>query len=177
MMSAMDLFTNMPQLFPLIRGGGAFLALIGLGIVIGSLRGPKWRVVWLLIGFYLGIGAMAAGGITKLIFDGLPYPAIWQWVVLGLAFAVEAVLVNVVLRRVKDRSSREFWLWILFIVGAHFLVLGPSHGPICALLALLCMGNALLGLRLKGIDLRVFWAIDGVLKLGADAAMVAVSYA
>ena len=177
MMSAMDLFTNMPQLFPLIRGGGAFLALIGLGIVIGSLGSAKWRVVWLIIGFWLGIAAMAVGGITKLIFAGLPYPAIWQWVVLGLAFAVEALLVNIVLRRVPDTASREFWLWILFIVGVHFLVLGPSHGPICALLALLCMGNALLGLRLKNIDLRVFWAIDGVLKLGAGVAMVAVSYA
>ena len=173
----MDLFTNMPELFPLMRGGGAFLAAIGLGIAIGSLRGPKWRLVWLTIGFYLGIGAMAAGGITKLIFDGLPYPAVWQWVVLGLAFAVEAVLVIIVLRRVKDRSSREFWLWILFIVGAHFLVLGPSHGPICALLALLCMGNALLGLRLKTVDLRVFWAVDGVLKLVAGLSMVALSYA
>jgi hypothetical protein len=173
----MDLFTNMPQLFPLMRGGGAFLALIGLGIVIGSLGSRKWRLVWLIIGAWLGIAAMAIGGITKLIFDGLPYPAIWQWVVLGLAFAVEALLVNIVLRTVPDVTSREFWLWILFIVGAHFLVLGASHGPICALLALLCMGNALLGLRLKTLDVRIFWALDGALKLGAGAAMVALSYA
>ena len=173
----MDLFTNMPQLFPLMRGGGAFLALIGLGIVIGSLGSRKWRLVWLIIGAWLGVAAMAVGGITKLIFDGLPYPAIWQWVVLGLAFAVEALLVNIVLRKVPDDTSREFWLWILFIVGAHFLVLGASHGPICALLALLCMGNALLGLRLKTLDVRIFWALDGALKLGAGAAMVALSYA
>ena len=173
----MDLFTNMPQLFPLMRGGGAFLALIGLGIVVGSLGSRKWRLVWLVIGAWLGIAAMAVGGITKVIFDGLPYPAVWQWVVLGLAFAVEALLVNIVLRRVKDTTSRQFWIWILFIVGAHFLVLGASHGPICAALALLCMGNALLGLRLTGIDVRFFWAIDGVLKLAAGVAMVAVSYA
>ena len=172
----MDLFTNMPQLFPLIRGGGAFLALIGLGIVVGSFGSQKWRTVWLIIGAGLGVLAMMVGGITKVIFADLGYPAWWQWVVLGLAFAVEALLVNIVLRRVPDTSSRQFWLWILFIVGAHFLVLGPSHGPICALLALLCMGNALLGLRLKNIDFRVFWAIDGVLKLGAGVAMVAVSF-
>ena len=172
----MELVANMPQLFPLIRGGGAFLALIGLGIVFGSFGSAKWRVVWLIIGFWLGIAAMAVGGATKLIFAGMPYPAWWQWVFLGLAFAVEALLVNIVLRRVKDTTSREFWLWILFIVGVHFLVLGPSHGPICALLALLCMGNALLGLRLKSVDFRVFWALDGVLKVGAGTAMVAVSY-
>lgn len=173
----MDLFTNMPQLFPLMRGGGAFLALIGLGIIVGSLGSRKWRLVWLVIGAGLGVVAMAVGGITKVIFAGLPYPAIWQWVVLGLAFAVEALLVNIVLRRHPDVTSRPFWMWILFIVGAHFLVLGPSHGPICALLAVLCMANALIGLRLSTVDLRVFWAIDGVLKLAAGVAMVTVSYA
>ncbi len=172
----MDLFTNMPEYFPLMRGGGAFLALIGLGIVVGAFGTIRWRFTWLLIGFWLGIAAMAIGGITKLIFAGLPYPAVWQIVVLGFAFVVEFALVGIVVRRVKDTTSREFWLWILFIVGVHFLVLGPSHGPICLLLALLCMANALIGLRLKTVDFRVFWAIDGVLKLVAGAAMLVLSY-
>jgi len=39
------------------------------------------------------------------------------------------------------------------------------------------MANALIGLRLPNVDLRVFWAIDGLLKVGAGAAMVALSYA
>lgn len=66
---------------------------------------------------------------------------------------------------------------MLFIVGAHFLILGPSHGPICVVLALVCMGNALIGLRAEKIDLRVFWGVDGLLKMLAGASMVAVSYA
>ena len=172
----MDLFTNMPELFPLMRGGGAFLAVIGLGIVIGAFGDRRFRLVLLIIGASLGVAVMAVGGATKVIFAGLPYPAIWQWVVLGLAFAVEMLLVNVVLRKVPDVTSRPFWMWILFIVGAHFLILGPSHGPICAALAVACMGNALIGLRLPKVDLRVFWAIDGLLKVAAGVTMVLLSY-
>lgn len=62
-------------------------------------------------------------------------------------------------------------------MGAHFLILGVSHGPVCAVLALLCMANALIGLRLlRTTNVGVFWAIDGVLKLLAGAAMIALSY-
>ena len=46
----MDLFTNMPELFPLMRGGGAFLAVIGLGIVVGAFGGRRFRLVLLIIG-------------------------------------------------------------------------------------------------------------------------------
>ncbi|TBN57955.1 hypothetical protein EYE40_11400 [Glaciihabitans arcticus] len=172
----MDLFTNMPEYFPLMRGGGAFLALIGLGIVVGAFGGRRWRLVLLIVGAGLGIAAMAVGGATRVIFAGLPYPAIWQWVVLGAAFAIEMLLVNIVLRKVPDVTSHAFWMWILFIVGAHFLVLGASHGPICAVLAVACMINALIGLRFPAVDLRVFWAVDGVLKITAGVTMVVVSY-
>lgn len=171
----MDLST-LAESFPLVRGGGAFLVAIGLGIVIGAPGTRRWRLAWLIAGAGLGVVIMAVGGATKIIFAGLPYPAIWQWVVLGLAFAIEALLVNVVLRKVPDVDSRQFWLWILFIVGAHFLILGFSHGPVCALLGLLCMANALIGLRLKNTNFRIFWAVDGVLKIAAGAAMVWLSY-
>ena len=162
--------------FPLMRGGGAFLVAIGLGIVIGAPGTRRWRLTWLIAGAGLGVVIMAVGGATKLIFAGLPYPAIWQWVVLGAAFLIEALLVNVVLRKVPDVTSRPFWMWILFIVGAHFLILGPSHGPICAALAVACMANALIGLTLPNVDLRVFWAIDGLLKVAAGVTMVLLSY-
>lgn len=165
------------ELFPLMRGGGAFLALIGLGILVGAFGARRWRTVWLIVGAGLGVAAMAVLGATRIAFAGLPYPAIWQWVVLGVAFLVEGYLVSVVVRRVPDVESRRFWLWMLFIVGAHFLILGASHGPLCAVLALVCMGNALIGLRLREVDFRWFWGLDGVLKILAGVAMVLVSYA
>jgi hypothetical protein len=173
----MELFARMPELFPLMRGGGAFLVLIGLGILGGAFtRQRRRRLVSLIVGAGLGVVVMAVGGATKVIFAGLPQPAIWQWVVLGLAFLVEAGLVNVVLRKVPDVHSREFWLWILFIVGAHFLILGPSHGPVCFLLAIACMANALIGLRLRHVDVRIFWAVDGLLKIAGGAIMVVASF-
>lgn len=173
----MNLLEDMPHVFPLMRGGGAFLVAIGLGILVGAFGGRRWRTVLLLVGAGLGVAAMAILGATKIAFDGIGYPAIWQWVVLGVAFVVEAALVNVVVRRIPDVESRRFWLWMLFIVGVHFLVLLPSHGPICGLLALLCMANAIVGLRLPSVDFRVFWAIDGALKIAAGGAMVCASYA
>jgi len=172
----MDLVTDMPEIFPLMRGGGAFLSSIGLGIVVGTPGRRRWRVVWLIAGAAVGILVMAVGGATKLIFDGLPRPELWQWVVLGLAFVVEGYLVSVVVRRYPDVDSREFWMWMLFIVGAHFLILGATHGPICAALAIVCMVNALVGLRAKSVDFRVFWGIDGALKVAAGSVMVSISY-
>lgn len=170
------MLNDLAQFFPLMRGGGAFLALIGVGILVGAFGGRRWRTVWLIIGAGLGVVAMAVGGATKLIFAGLPYPPIWQWVVLGVAFLVEGWLVSIVVRRIPDLESRRFWMWMLVIVGAHFLILGFSHGPVCALLALLCIINAWIGLRSRA-DFRIFWAIDGILKVAAGVAMIALSYA
>jgi hypothetical protein len=171
----MDVLLNSPEVFPLMRGGGAFLTAIGLGILVGAFGSRKWRIAWLIAGAAVGILIMAVGGATRLIFDGIPRPEIWQWVVLGVAFLAEGYLVSVVVRRFPDIDSRQFWMWMLFIVGAHFLILGFSHGPICALLAVVCMVNALIGLR-STADLRAFWAIDGVLKIVAGVVMVLVSY-
>ena len=173
----MEFAETLAQAFPLMRGGGAFLVGIGLGILIGAFaRTRKWRLIWFTIGVWAGIIAMAVGGVTKVIFAGLPMPAVWQWVVLGLAFVIEAGLVFLVIRLVKDVDSRQFWLWILFIVGAHFLILGFSHGPVCAALAVLCMLNAVIGLRTPKLDLRVFWGIDGALKVIGGALMIVLSY-
>ncbi|GAA2235921.1 hypothetical protein N1031_10530 [Herbiconiux moechotypicola] len=168
--------TDLHVLFPLMRGGGAFLVLIGLGIVVGAFGGRRWRTVCLIVGAGLGVAAMAVGGATKLIFAGLPYPPVWQWVVLGIAFAVEFWLVSVVVRRYPDVESRQFWMGILFIVGAHFLLLTPSHGPVCGVLAVACMVNAVIGFRSRA-DLRVFWGVDGALKVAAGSGMIVLSYA
>ena len=166
---------SLVDLFPLMRGGGAFLIAIGFGILVGSFGSRKFRIVCLIAGAALGVAAMAVGGATKVIFAGLPTPPIWQWVVLGVAFLVEGYLVSVVVTKHPDLDSRKFWMWMLFIVGAHFLILGASHGPICAILAIVCMVNALIGLRATRVDYRVFWGIDGVLKILAGAAMIWLS--
>jgi hypothetical protein len=43
------------ETFPLMRGGGAFLVAIGLGIVVGSFGSRRWRTVNLIIGAAVGV--------------------------------------------------------------------------------------------------------------------------
>lgn len=166
---------DMADTFPLMRGGGLFLIAVGLGIVVGSLGGHRWLIPGLISGAALGVAAMAAGGITKWIFEGLPYPQWWHWAVLGAAFLLEGFLVSQVVERFSTQTH-QFWLWMLFIVGVHFLVLVFSHGPICGLLGVACMANALIGLRLANPPVTLFWGIDGALKVVAGAAMVLLSF-
>lgn len=99
---------------------------------------------------------MAVGGATGMIFDGLGSPAAHQWVALGAGVLLEGYLVSLVVRRWPDLDSREFWMWMLFVVAVHFLVLGVSHGPVSAVLAVLCMVNAQVGLHTKRLDYRLF---------------------
>src|SRR5690554_7895545 len=94
------IWIEMPQTFPLLRGGGVFLALVGLGILVGALGGRRWYVPALITGAALGVVAMAVGGITRWIFAGTTTPGIWPWVVLGVAFVVEGYLVSQVVERI-----------------------------------------------------------------------------
>jgi len=65
---------------------------------------------------------------------------------------------------------------MLVVVAAHFLILTVSHGPLCGVLAVLCLGHAFIGLAAASIDFHVFWTIDGALKVLVGASMIAVTY-
>ncbi|TWD82743.1 hypothetical protein FB561_3883 [Kribbella amoyensis] len=172
----MDLFTDvagMARTFPLMRGGGALLVLVGLGLVVGGIGGRRWLLPGLITGAALAVLVMMVGGITKTVFDGLGYPAIYQYIAFGVGVVAEVGLVNLVIAKVPDRESREFWLWILLVVGVHFLILAVSHGPICGLL---CILNAGLGLLVPAIPYRASWIADGAFKVTAGGTMVWLSY-
>ena len=172
----MGIFHGMAQTYPLMRGGGVLFILVGLGIVIGGIGGRRWMLPALIVGAALAIIALAVLSATKLIFAGLGSPPLYQWIVMGVGFAVEIVLVNYVVFTITDRNSRQFWLWMLVVVGAHFLIFTFSHGPLAGLLGVVCIINALVGLRLEKINYRVFWVIDGILKVGFGLWMVLLSY-
>ena len=88
----------------------------------------------------------------------------------GIAF--EALLIGIVVYLIRDRSSRRFWLWILFVVGLHFLVLAYVQGPPLLLLGVLNMVNAAVGLRMTNVSYLKFWVIDGVLKVAIGVWML-----
>jgi hypothetical protein len=171
----MDAVTELAMTFPLMRGGGMFLVSIGAGIIVGGIGPRSWLTPSLIAGAALGVIIMAVGGATKLSFAGLGTPPLYQWIVLGVAFLVEGYLVYLVSDR-NTFGSREFWLWMLVVVAAHFLILTFSHGPLCGILAIVCLVNAVVGLRATSVDFQVFWTIDGVVKVLAGASMVALTY-
>lgn len=172
----MDIFNNMAHTYPLMRGGAVLFILVGLGIIIGGIGGRRWILPSLITGAILAITTMAALSATKVIFAGLGHPPLSHWIIMGVGFAVEFCLVNYVVFKIPDRQSRRFWLWMLVVVGAHFLIFTFSHGPLAGVLGILCIINALIGLGLKNTNYRIFWVIDGFLKLGVGALMLALTY-
>ena len=167
---------SLARTYPLMRGGAVLFILVGLGIVVGGLGGTAWMVPSLIAGAVSAVLAMAALSIGKVIFAGLGHPSTRQWVVMGVAFAVEYALVSLVVFTIPDHSSRDFWLWMLIVVGAHFLIFTFSHGPLVGLLGVVCIVNASLGFLFPGIDYRALWVSDGLIKIGFGAWMLLLTY-
>jgi hypothetical protein len=84
---------------------------------------------------------------------------------MAIGFGVEIILVNHVVFTIKNHNSPAFWLWMLIIVGALFLIFMFSHGPLAGLLGLVCVINVAIGLRFEEINYCVFWVIDLFLKI------------
>jgi hypothetical protein len=168
----MNLLCLSPTLhaYPMMRGAGLFVLLVGLGIALGGLLGKKYVVPMLIAGGLLAILSqiVQVKGVTN--FGGIPTQA--QLYALYMGIAVEAVLIGLVVYFIRARSSRRFWLWILLVVGLHFIVLAYAQGPPLLLLGILSMVNAIVGLRFTTVTYLKFWVIDGVLKIAIGAWML-----
>jgi hypothetical protein len=156
--------------YPMMRGAGLFILLVGLGITAGGLLGKKYVVPMLIAGGVLAILSqiVRVKGLTD--FGGVPTRA--QGYILYGGIAFEAILIFFVSYLIRDRSSRRFWLWLLFVVGLHFIVLSYAQGAPLMLLGLLGMVNAVVGLRMTNVSYLKFWVIDGVLKVAIGAWML-----
>jgi hypothetical protein len=152
------------------RGAGLFILLVGLGIAIGGLSGKKYVVRMLVVGGVLAILSqiVQVKGLTN--FGGAPTQT--EFYTLYLGIALEAILIGLVVLFIRDRGSRTFWLWLLLVVGIHFVVLAFAQGPPLFLLALLSVANALVGLRMANVSYLTFWTIDGALKIAIGAWML-----
>jgi len=156
--------------YPMMRGAGLFVLLVGLGITVGGLLGKKYVVPMLMAGGVLAILSqlVQVKGLTN--FGGISTRA--QLYVLYIGIIFEAVLIGLVIYFIRDRSSRKFWLWILLVVGIHFMVLAYAQGPPLLLLSILSIANAIVGLRMTKISYLKFWVIDGMLKIAIGAWML-----
>lgn len=154
--------------YPIARGGGLFLILLGLGIIGGVLFARDGIVNNGV--FFVGVGLAT---VSLFASRRLSYgrPTRTQIVALCAAIVMEIVLMNVIGRTVAP-DLRIRWLWALVVVGVHFLPMTLAFGPRVLLLGLLCIASAGLSLAVGSVPFAIVGLVDGTLKTGFGAWML-----
>jgi hypothetical protein len=151
------------QRYPMRRAGGAFLICIGAGLIAAiALRGDAlvdYRI------FFIG----ATLGVVSLLFArrlSAGPPTRGQIAALIGALVLEVALFAL-MGRLVPRGTPEHvrWLWVLAIVGVHFLPMSISFGARFLFLGAACLANAAAGLVFP-IPFAASGVVDGALKLG-----------
>lgn len=143
--------------YPLVQSGGLFLLLIGSGIVMDIIfKGA----------FMIGTGlAILSLLFAKVLSFGKPIRL--QMIALALAIFLEVVLLIVMVNVLSsDVNPAIRLMWILMIVGIHFLPMAFCFGPRFGIVGILCILNASTGLILGDVPREVFLFTDGALKVG-----------
>jgi hypothetical protein len=154
----------------MIRSGGLFVLFVGLGIMIGALLGENHLLAPLIVG--ASIAVIAQSIFRSRLVQPLGTPTRVQIVALVSAIVLEMILAGVVAYAFHFHQSRSFWLWILLVVGSHFLIIAVAQGRLLLLLGILCILNAIIGLWSPKVPLVIFWFIDGMLKVMVGAWML-----
>lgn len=157
--------------FPMVRGGGLFILIMGAGVVLGGVF-VRWRLP------LLGLGAAAASAAIAMfaakLAAPLGVPTRLQIGFLVGSIILEAVLIRIVVAKFKKSGERALLLAILFAVGLHFLPMAGAFGPFCALLGLVLCANATIGIWWNiALPLNWLWLSDGVIKAAFGALMMA----
>ena len=162
----------MAHSFPMVRAGGLFILIMGIGVALGGLF-PGLRKALLVMG---GTAAtMAIIFFADALTRPLGRPTANQIWALGVAILFEMALIFAVVRRYRNSGERTFLLAILFVVGIHFIPMAFTFGPLCAVLAVSAMANAGVGLWVKReASLKSIWMAEGVLKLAIGGLMYSV---
>ena len=153
-------------LYPMKRGGGLFLLLIGTGLICAIVFSGGALVSYPI--FFIGLAAAivslcAAGRWSR----GSPTRV--QIAALALAIALEIVLFIVMARMLPRTPEPVRWLWVSIIVGVHFLPMALCFGPRMLLLGLACITNGITGLLMPQIRYELFGFADGSLKVAFGA--------
>src|SRR5438132_10671432 len=156
--------------FPMVRSGGLFVLLVGLGILAGAILGEHHLIPPLIAGASLAVIAQSV--FRNRLVRPLGTPTRFQVMTLIGAIVLEMILVTLVAYAFHFHQSRSFWLWILLVVGIHFLIIAMAQGKLLVVLGVACVANAILGLWLPQVPLVVFWFIDGLMKIVVGAWML-----
>lgn len=151
-----DTRSNIPlHPYPMVRAGGLFLVFFGAGIVINIFLSGAF-----LVGIVLAILSLM---FSKTLSFGKPKR--FQIIALVFAMVLEMVLFFIMIRVLPaDIAGSVRLMWILLIVGIHFLPMAISFGPRFGILGILCIVNALTALVLVGAVNEIFLLVDGTLK-------------
>ena len=143
--------------YPMVRTGGLFLTFFGAGIVIN---------IFLNGAFFVGIVlALMSLTFSKTLSFGKPRS--FQIIALVFAMVLEMVLFVIMFRVLPaDIAGSVRLMWILLIVGIHFLPMAISFGPRFGILGVLCIVNTLTALVLFSAVNEIFLLVDGALKFG-----------
>lgn len=80
-------------------------------------------------------------------------------------------------RRLWQRGERTVTLGVMAVVGGHFFPMVMAFGPVVGVLGLVTIGNAAVGLWVaRKSRLRMFWFVDGMLKLAFGGVMLLRRY-
>ena len=157
---------NLSTTYPLRPCGGAFIALVGMGMVAGiALRGQSPINGYCVIaGFALAMLSQffakrwSTGKPTKRQAFGL-IGAIVLESILFIAFAN-------IYPNLLDQNPVRWWLIALILVGVHFLPMALAFGRPAAILGILCIAIASTGLVLPVLPFAAIALFDGALKIG-----------
>ena len=129
--------------YPMARGGGMFLVLIGAGLIAAIAVSGDALVNYGV--FFGGVGA----AIISLCFAGhwsKASPSRLQVAALVFAIALEVGLFAVMVRTLTGGTAEHIrWLWVSMIVGIHFLPMALTFGPKMLLLGTACITSPTLG--------------------------------
>ena len=166
----MSICSEMTHSFPMIRAGGLFILIMGVGVALGSFFSAQRRLLLALGGGAATIAIVLSAGALSRPFGEPSHLQLWA---LGGSILLEMVLISFVVAVYKSAGERVFLLAILFVVGIHFIPMALAFGPLCVVLAICAMVNAGLGLWVfRGARVNYIWLADGILKIAFGACML-----
>lgn len=156
---------------PMTSGGGAFLVCVGIALLIGAALPGDMSNTALICGFVAGVVGIVIASIAGRRL-GLPRPATRDILIVWACIAAE-MFVFLVLAPHIQADARTSTLFVLAIVGLHFLPMAFSFGALIFWLGVACIAVPAAGFFVPAIPLDLITLADALLKLGFGLAMLA----
>ena len=165
--------SDMAHSFPMIRAGGLFILIMGIGVALGGVFSAQRKLCLALGGGAATIAIVLTASVLSRPFGEPSYLQLWA---LGGSILLEVVLISYVVASYKRARERVFLLAVLLVVGIHFLPMALAFGPLCIALGICVIANASLGLWVfRVVPLKYLWVADGMLKIAFGAFMFSMA--